>query len=99
MDWNRTKSIFIFVFLILNIFLYTLYVNRYNEAKDIEVPGEKTIEARLKMIILRMAHYQIILNRPLILQPKYINSQRLNLKILINRSPLRMIIQRLVLFS
>ncbi|MEE3808585.1 two-component system regulatory protein YycI [Lysinibacillus fusiformis] len=48
MDWNRTKSIFIFVFLILNIFLYTLYVNRYNEAKDIEVPGEKTIEARLK---------------------------------------------------
>ncbi|WP_445478906.1 two-component system regulatory protein YycI [Lysinibacillus irui] len=48
MDWNRTKSIFIFVFLILNIFLYSLYVNRYNEAKDIEVPGEKTIEARLK---------------------------------------------------
>ncbi|MDP1395665.1 two-component system regulatory protein YycI [Lysinibacillus capsici] len=48
MDWNRTKSIFIFVFLILNIFLYSLYVNRYNEAKDIEVPGERTIEARLK---------------------------------------------------
>ncbi|KPN94478.1 two-component system regulatory protein YycI [Lysinibacillus sp. ZYM-1] len=48
MDWNRTKSIFIFVFLILNIFLYSFYVNRYNEAKDIEVPGEKTIEARLK---------------------------------------------------
>lgn len=48
MDWSRTKSIFIVVFLILNIFLYSLYLNRYNEAKDIEVPGEKTIEARLK---------------------------------------------------
>ncbi|MFJ7733092.1 two-component system regulatory protein YycI [Lysinibacillus sp. NPDC097231] len=48
MDWNRTKSIFIFVFLILNIFLYWLYLNRYNEAQSIEIPGEKTIEARLK---------------------------------------------------
>lgn len=48
MDWNRTKSIFIVVFLILNIFLYSLYVNRYNEAQSVEVPGEKTIDARLK---------------------------------------------------
>ncbi|MEK5234059.1 two-component system regulatory protein YycI [Lysinibacillus sp. FSL K6-0232] len=48
MDWSKTKSIFILVFLILNISLYLLYLNRYNEAKDIEVPGERTIEARLK---------------------------------------------------
>lgn len=48
MDWNRTKSIFIVVFLILNIFLYSLYVNRYNEAQSVEVTGEKTIDARLK---------------------------------------------------
>ncbi|MFJ3389024.1 MULTISPECIES: two-component system regulatory protein YycI [unclassified Lysinibacillus] len=48
MDWNRTKSIFIFVFLILNIFLYWLYLNRYNEAQSVEILGEKTIEARLK---------------------------------------------------
>lgn len=48
MDWNRTKSIFIFVFLILNIFLYYFYLNRYNEAQSVEIPGEKTIEARLK---------------------------------------------------
>ncbi|MFB7159092.1 two-component system regulatory protein YycI [Lysinibacillus sp. NPDC056232] len=48
MDWNRTKSIFIFVFLILNIFLYWLYLDRYNEAQSVEILGEKTIEARLK---------------------------------------------------
>ncbi|KOS61093.1 two-component system regulatory protein YycI [Lysinibacillus agricola] len=48
MDWNRTKSIFIFVFLILNIFLYSLYLNRYNEAQSVEILGEKTIETRLK---------------------------------------------------
>ena len=41
-------NLFLYSFLILNIFLYSLYVNRYNEAKDIEVPGERTIEARLK---------------------------------------------------
>ncbi|MGE7998306.1 two-component system regulatory protein YycI [Lysinibacillus sp. NPDC093190] len=48
MDWNRTKSIFICVFLTLNFFLYSLYFKSYNEAKSIEIPGEKTIEARLK---------------------------------------------------
>ncbi|MDM5251021.1 MULTISPECIES: two-component system regulatory protein YycI [unclassified Lysinibacillus] len=48
MDWNRTKSIFIFVFLILNIFLYWVYLDRYTEAQSVEIPGEKTIEARLK---------------------------------------------------
>ena len=47
-DWNRTKSIFIVVFLILDIFLYSLYVNRYNDSQNLGVLGEKTIEARLK---------------------------------------------------
>ncbi|MGE7094080.1 two-component system regulatory protein YycI [Lysinibacillus sp. NPDC048646] len=48
MDWNRTKSIFIVVFLILNIFLYWLYLNRYNEAQNVEISGEKTIGVRLE---------------------------------------------------
>jgi len=48
MDWNRTKSIFIIVFLILDIFLYSLYFKRYNEAQSVEIPGERTIETRLK---------------------------------------------------
>ena len=36
MDWNRTKTIFIIVFAILNVFLYTLYVDRVTGAKDLE---------------------------------------------------------------
>lgn len=49
MDWNRTKTIFIWVFLILNLFLYTQYLESYNEGRKIEVLGETTkIESRLK---------------------------------------------------
>lgn len=48
LDWNKTKTIFIFVFAILNVFLYSLYLNRYNEAKDVEVLGETSIEERLQ---------------------------------------------------
>lgn len=50
MDWNRTKTIFIWVFLILDIFLYTQYLESYNEGDNIEVLGEgKTkIESQLK---------------------------------------------------
>lgn len=49
MDWNRTKTIFIWVFLILNIFLYTQYLQRYNEGQEIEVVGETTkFESLLK---------------------------------------------------
>nr|WP_106782012.1 two-component system regulatory protein YycI [Lysinibacillus timonensis] len=47
MDWSKSKSIFIIVFLILDIFLYSLYLNRLTEAQKVEVLGEKTIEARL----------------------------------------------------
>lgn len=48
MDWNKTKTIFIIVFSILNVFLYSLYVNRYNEAQDVEILGETSIEERLQ---------------------------------------------------
>ncbi|MEK4701761.1 two-component system regulatory protein YycI [Solibacillus sp. FSL R7-0668] len=49
MDWNRTKTIFIWVFLILNVFLYTQYLERYNEGQEIEVLGETTkLESLLK---------------------------------------------------
>ncbi|WP_299511555.1 two-component system regulatory protein YycI [uncultured Rummeliibacillus sp.] len=48
MDWNKTKTIFIIVFSILNVFLYTMYVNRYNEAKMIEPIGNTDISTRLK---------------------------------------------------
>jgi len=49
LDWSRTKTIFIWVFLILNLFLYTQYLESYKEGEKIEVLGETMeIEARLK---------------------------------------------------
>lgn len=47
MDWNKTKTIFIIVFSILNVFLYSLYLNRYNEQLEVEALGETSIEERL----------------------------------------------------
>lgn len=48
MDWSRSKSIFIFVFLILNIFLYSQYIDRYEQGQNVEMPGNKSIEEDLK---------------------------------------------------
>ena len=48
MDWNKTKTIFIIVFSILNVFLYSLYLNRNNEAQNIEPLGEASIQERLQ---------------------------------------------------
>jgi regulatory protein YycI of two-component signal transduction system YycFG len=47
LDWNKTKTIFIIVFSILNVFLFSLYLNRYNEALDVEVQSDTPIEERL----------------------------------------------------
>lgn len=49
MDWSKTKSIFIGVFLILNVFLYSQYVNTYSEARNLELLGKNNdIEEELK---------------------------------------------------
>lgn len=48
LDWNKTKTIFIIVFSILNVFLYWLYLDRYNEWQDVEVLGDSSIEERLQ---------------------------------------------------
>lgn len=47
MDWNKTKTIFIIVFSILNVFLFSLYQNRYNEASEVKIPNDTPIEERL----------------------------------------------------
>lgn len=47
MDWSRTKSIFIIVFSILNIFLYSLYLDRYTEAENYSVLSESAVDDRL----------------------------------------------------
>lgn len=48
MDWSKSKTIFIVVFLILSIFLYTQYLDVYRQGQQVEVLAEKTIEAKLK---------------------------------------------------
>lgn len=48
LDWSKTKTIFIIVFSLLNAFLYSLYVNRYNEDQDVEKVGEASLEERLE---------------------------------------------------
>lgn len=49
MDWNKTKTIFIVVFSILNVFLYSLYLNRNMEAQNVQVMGKTSIEEALKL--------------------------------------------------
>lgn len=48
MDWSKTKTIFIIVFSILNVFLYSVYINNYNEEQELEILGESNIENDLK---------------------------------------------------
>lgn len=49
LDWNKTKTIFIVVFSILNVFLYSLYIDRYTEAQNVQLMGETSIEELLKL--------------------------------------------------
>src|SRR6056297_2871852 len=48
LDWSKTKSIFIIVFLILDIFLLTLFINKYNESQY-DFLGETKFEDRLQV--------------------------------------------------
>ncbi|GKV57713.1 hypothetical protein NCCP2222_36600 [Sporosarcina sp. NCCP-2222] len=48
MDWNKTKTIFIVVFSILNIFLYTLYFKQRSDAQNVALIGRTSIEEVLK---------------------------------------------------
>ena len=48
MDWNKTKSIFIIVFAILNVFLYSLYLDRYKEAESVAFLTESSNEEKLE---------------------------------------------------
>jgi regulatory protein YycI of two-component signal transduction system YycFG len=47
LDWNKTKSIFIIVFSILNVFLYSLYLDRYNESQKYDFLVDPTNEEKL----------------------------------------------------
>ncbi|MGG4165900.1 two-component system regulatory protein YycI [Rossellomorea vietnamensis] len=47
MDWSKTKSIFIIVFLVLDIFLMSLFVNKVSESNP-ETLSQATFEEKLK---------------------------------------------------
>jgi regulatory protein YycI of two-component signal transduction system YycFG len=49
LDWNKTKTIFIIVFSIVNVFLYYLYLNKLADAESVQVMGKTSIEELLKM--------------------------------------------------
>ena len=49
MDWNKSKTIFIIVFSIVNVFLYLLYLDKVTDAQNVQVMGKTPIEELLKM--------------------------------------------------
>ncbi|MBO0587538.1 two-component system regulatory protein YycI [Sporosarcina sp. E16_8] len=49
MDWNKSKTIFIVVFSIVNVFLYFLYLDKVTDAQNVQVMGKTPIEESLKM--------------------------------------------------
>lgn len=55
LDWNKTKTIFIIVFSILNVFLYSLYIDRYTQAQNVQIMGETSIEESLKQDNIKVA--------------------------------------------
>src|SRR5690606_9931136 len=62
LDWNRTKTIFIVVFSILNIFLYSLYINQRTEAQNVQVAGKTSIEDLMKQENISYNLPQVIKN-------------------------------------
>ncbi|MGF2618400.1 two-component system regulatory protein YycI [Rossellomorea aquimaris] len=69
MDWSKTKTIFIIVFLILDIFLLTLFINKYNESQY-DFLSETKLEDRLKVDNIK---YELPLSKDPEKQP-YINA-------------------------
>ena len=49
LEWSKTKTIFIFIFAILNVFLYSVYINQHNQAQNVEVLGSLSIVESLKL--------------------------------------------------
>lgn len=48
MDWSKTQTVFIIIFLVLNVALYGLYKERMSGTEDLDVIADKSIELRLK---------------------------------------------------
>ncbi|KYD07975.1 two-component system regulatory protein YycI [Heyndrickxia sporothermodurans] len=48
MDWNKTKTMFIIVFLILDIFLFVQFSRQYSDSKIEQLKEDPSLEDRLK---------------------------------------------------
>ena len=70
MDWNKTKTIFIIVFSILNVFLYSLYFNRLTDAQNVQVMGKTSTEDLLKMDNITYGELPPYVNDPSYLSAK-----------------------------
>ena len=83
MDWSKSKSIFIVVFLILDVFLYSLYLNRHTEAQLVQRESltEKTIEARLKDDNIKYGILPTNIEKAAYISGKVKNFEQENLKI------------------
>lgn len=71
MDWNKTKTIFIIVFSILNVFLYWLYLNRLTDAQNVQVMGKASTEDLLKMDNITYGDLPHYINDPSYLSAKF----------------------------
>lgn len=70
MDWNKTKTIFIIVFSILNVFLYSLYLNRLTDAQNVQVMGKTSTEDLLAMDNITYSELPPYINDPSYLSAK-----------------------------
>jgi regulatory protein YycI of two-component signal transduction system YycFG len=62
LDWNKTKTIFIVVFSILNIFLYSQYINQRIEAQNVQVAGKTSIADLMKQENITYNLPQVVTN-------------------------------------
>ena len=72
MDWNKTKTIFIIVFSILNVFLYSLYINRLTDAQNVQVMEKTPVEDLLKMDNISYGNLPPYINDPSYLSAKFL---------------------------
>jgi regulatory protein YycI of two-component signal transduction system YycFG len=70
MDWNKTKTIFIIAFSIVNVFLYWLYLNKLTDAQNVQVMGKTPIEELLKMDNITFDELPPYKNEPFYLSAK-----------------------------
>jgi regulatory protein YycI of two-component signal transduction system YycFG len=60
LDWNKTKTIFIIVFSILNIFLYSFYLDQVMETENVQVMGKTPIEESLGLYNITFTNLPIV---------------------------------------